>query len=238
MEGAHGVGAGLALGGDDARKLVVVLRKRSGDQIEVCDSAGRVFRATLSVEGDEVSARLDEELAAQRPVALRLELAQGVPKGAKMDYVVEKATELGVSRIVPVVSERTQGSSDGRTGKLERWRRLARTAAQQCGRSDVPEVAAPVDWDGLCAGLSAVDLALVPWELAPPEPLRERLPTLLEGVRSVTVVIGPEGGLSHGEVERAIAAGAVAVSLGSRILRTETAGLVACSALLYAAGEL
>ena len=114
---------------------------------------------------------------------------------------------------------------------------LARVAALPPVR-DVPEVEAPVTWAELCAGFGKVDRALVPWELAPGEPLRERLPAILAGARSVLVAIGPEGGLSHAEVERACAAGAVALSLGSRILRTETAGLVACAAVLYVSGDL
>jgi 16S rRNA (uracil1498-N3)-methyltransferase len=228
----------VALGGDDARKLLVVLRKRSGDAIEVCDSSGRAYAAALRVDGERAFARLDAEIAGVRPPSLELVLAQGVPKGAKMDYVIEKATELGVARVVPFVSERTQGSSGERAGKVERWRRVAKAAAQQCGRRDVPEVEAPLSWDELCGRLAEVDRALVPWELAPGEPLRDRLPAALAGARSVLVAIGPEGGLSHAEVDRAVAAGALTVSLGSRILRTETAGLVACAAVLYASGDL
>ena len=228
----------MTLRGDDARKLLVVLRARSGDEIDVCDSSGRAFRATLHVEGERARATLQDELAAGRPPSLELVLAQGVPKGAKMDFVIEKATELGVARVLPYVSERTQGSSAERAGKLERWRRVARAAAQQCGRRDVPDIEAPVTWAELCAGFGAVDRALVPWELAPGEPLRESLPAILAGARSVLVAIGPEGGLSHAEVERACAAGAVALSLGSRILRTEPAGLVACAAVLYVSGDL
>ena len=224
--------------GDDARKLVVVLRKRTGDQIEVCDSGGRAYLATLRVDGDEVRALLTSELAGAPRPALELVLAQGVPKGAKMDFIIEKATEIGVSRILPFTSERTQGTVAERAGKLERWRRVARAAAQQCGRSDVPAVEAPVEWVAVCALMPEVDVGLVPWELAPREPLRLRLPGLLEAARSVLIAIGPEGGFSHAEVERARASGAVAVSLGHRILRTETAGIVACSVLLYANGDL
>jgi 16S rRNA (uracil1498-N3)-methyltransferase len=215
-----------------------VLRKRTGDEIEICDSAGRTFLAKLRAESDGVSASLESELGAIRPPAIDIVLAQGVPKGAKMDFVVEKATELGVARIVPFVSERTQGSGAERAGKVERWRRVARAAAQQCGRADVPAVDAPLDWTELCALMGGFDRALVPWELAPRQALREVLPALLAGARSVLIAIGPEGGLSHAEVERAVAAGATPVSLGSRILRTETAGLVACSAILYESGDL
>jgi len=162
---------------------------------------------------------------------------QAIPKSSKMDYVVEKATELGVTRIVPLLTERSIAAFR-RTGKIERWRRLARSASQQSGRRDVPEVTEPSTWDEFCARAPSFDRALVPWELADPVPLRDHLPQLLAGVRTVAIAIGPEGGLSHDEIERAATAGAVTISLGRRILRTETAGLVVCSALRYAAGDL
>jgi 16S rRNA (uracil1498-N3)-methyltransferase len=125
-----------------------------------------------------------------------------------------------------------------REGKLERWRRLAKAAAQQCGRADVPEVAAATDVAGVAGALAAFDVALIPWELAPAVPLRERLPQLLGGARTVVVAIGPEGGLSHAEAGVLERAGGHLVSLGSRVFRTETAGLVACSALLYESGDV
>jgi 16S rRNA (uracil1498-N3)-methyltransferase len=233
-----GLGDEVELTGEDARKTSVVLRKRVGDEVELCDSSGRAFVATLIESGERVRARLSEALGELPAATLEVALAQAIPKGVKMDFVVEKATELGVARILPVTTERTLGADSARDGKVERWRRLARAAAQQSGRTDVPGIEAPIAWAALCARFGEFDLVLVPWELTPAEPLRERLPDLLAGTRSVLVAIGPEGGLSHAEVERAVAAGAIAISLGRRILRTETAGLVACSLLLYAAGEL
>jgi 16S rRNA (uracil1498-N3)-methyltransferase len=225
------------LAGEDARKLLVVLRRTAGDPVEVVDSGGRSFGAVLEVDGSSVRARLVAEVAAPHAPSLAITLAQGVPKAAKMDFVVEKATELGVARIVPFTSERTVGEGN-REGKLERWRRLAKSAAQQCGRRDVPAVDAPLSFAALIERFAEYDVALVPWEIAEPVPLRERLPALLAGASSALVAIGPEGGLSHGEALAAQAAGGVLVSLGTRILRTEPAGLVACSALLYASGDL
>jgi 16S rRNA (uracil1498-N3)-methyltransferase len=154
-----------------------------------------------------------------------------------MDFVVEKATELGVAAILPFASERTVGDRE-RAGKLERWRRLAKAAAQQCGRADVPEIAAPVDVATLARSLENYDAALIPWELAEPVPLRRRLPGFIATARSALVAIGPEGGLSHAEAQALEEAGGHLVSLGSRVFRTETAGLVACSALLYESGDV
>lgn len=212
------------------------MRKRNGDKIEVCDSAGSSFPATLEIDGTAVAARLGAA-ALRSPAGLEIVLAQALPKGQKMDFVVEKATEIGVARIVPLRTERSVATAD-RTGKVERWRRLARTAAAQCGRPDVPVVDDVTDWRDFESQVRAAPLSLIPWELAEPLPLRDVLPGLLKGATGVLVAIGPEGGFAHDEVEQARSWGARPISLGKRILRTETAGLVACSALLYAAGEL
>jgi 16S rRNA (uracil1498-N3)-methyltransferase len=183
-------------------------------------------------------ARLDQLVTRPTESAREIVLCQAVPKGAKMDYVVEKATELGVRRIVPLRTERTVAEA-GSPARLERWRRLARTAAAQCGRTRVPAVDAPAAWSDAIASLAAAGtLLLFPWELAERVPLRETLPRLLAGDGPIAVLIGPEGGISHEEAALAVAAGARAVSLGPRIFRTETAGLVVVSALLYELGDL
>lgn len=236
VDGVFDVGERVELAADDARKLRVVLRAATGEGVEILDSAGRLFGATLRFDGERTSAVLDRELATPPPPSLRVTLAQGVPKGQKMDFVVEKATELGIAAIVPFWSARTVGGA--REGRIERWRRLAKSAAQQCGRSDVPAVEEPVDFADLVARIPDFEVALAPWELAPRIPLRERIPPLVERARSALIVIGPEGGLSAAEALALESAGAHLISLGSRILRTETAGLVALGALLYARGDI
>jgi 16S rRNA (uracil1498-N3)-methyltransferase len=209
----------------------------AGDALTVIDSSGNAFEARLALDGKRTHATLERALDAAPESSLEITLAQGVPKGAKMDFVVEKATELGVSRLIPLVTERTLGSQT-RGGKIERWRRLARSAAQQCGRRDVPQIDEITGWADFCAAATSFERTFVPWELAERQPLRDRLPQLLAGVRRVAIAIGPEGGLSHAEVDQAVAAGARTISLGRRILRTETAGLVACSLFLYTSGNL
>jgi 16S rRNA (uracil1498-N3)-methyltransferase len=237
VDGIFALGDTPSLAPEDARKLTLVLRKGAGDPLEIVDSSGRLYAASVRIAGDAVSATLERELAAPAATSLRLTLAQGVPKGQKMDYVVEKATELGIERILAFTSRRTVGEG-GREGKLERWRRVAKSAAQQCGRVDLPAVDGPVSFDALAAAIPAYDAAIVPWELAPRVSLRERLPALIAGASTALIAIGPEGGLSEAEAHALQSAGAHLVSLGARILRTETAGLVTCAALLYAAGDI
>ncbi|HEY0613536.1 MAG TPA: RsmE family RNA methyltransferase [Candidatus Elarobacter sp.] len=238
VEGVHAVGDRVAFAPDDARKIATVLRKRSGDRVEVVDSGGAAYAATLQVDPRDVSATLGEPLArGGAEAALRITLAQAVPKGQKMDFVVEKATELGVYAIVPVRSARVVGH-DTSPAKVERWRRIARAAAQQSGRVQVPAVSDVLGWDELLATFPSHDRVFVPWELAEAAPLRGAFGDGVAGARSVLIAIGPEGGFSADEIERARGAGASAISLGRRILRTETAALVVLSALLYARGEI
>lgn len=205
---------------------------RDGDEIEVIDSGAQRFTATIAIDGRTVRATLRERITSAPASGLQITVAQGVPKGQKMDFVVEKLTELGVHEIVPLGSERTV-VTDVSANKLERWRRLAKTAAQQCGRNDIPVIGEAQTLAQLCTTFDSYDLVLFPWELSERVPLRERLPQLVQNAQRVLVVIGPEGGFSHAEADAAQSAGAQLVSLGSRILRTETAALVVLALLNY-----
>jgi 16S rRNA (uracil1498-N3)-methyltransferase len=142
-----------------------------------------------------------------------------------MDLIVEKSTELGVAEIVPFYSERSVVHDLG-NAKLDRWRRLAKTAAQQCGRERVPAVAEPIAFDALLERFERYDAVLFPWELAPRVPLPEALLAFLPQSGRLLIVVGPEGGFSHDEAEAASARGAQVVWLGANILRTETVALV------------
>lgn len=235
IEGRHTVGDTLSLEGGDARKIALVLRMKDGDEIEAIDSGASRFRARLVVRGGDVIARLEELLAESSAAILpRITVAQGVPKGVKMEFVVEKLTELGVAQIVPLVTERTIA----RAGqiKLDRWGRLAKAAAQQSGRDDIPEIAQPVTFETLLTTFPQYDLVLMPWELADPQALRETLPARLAGAREILVAIGPEGGFSHDEASAATAAGAHLIWLGRTILRTETAAMMLVAVIAYLVG--
>jgi len=235
--GVHAVGDRVTFAADDARKIATVLRGRTGERVHVVDSAGAAFAATLAVAGNVVVGALEERLErGPREAALRVTIAQAIPKGQKMDLIVEKATELGVAAIVPLRSERVVGERTG-DAKRERWERLAKSAAQQCGRTTVPTVTAIAGWDDLLARFGEFDRVYLPWELADVRPLRDVFEADAT-CANVLLIVGPEGGFSSDEVTRAVAAGALAVSLGTRILRTETVALVVLAALRYARGEL
>lgn len=238
VEGVHARGERVVFAADDARKIVTVLRGKNGESVHVVDSAGAAYSATIEIDGHAVHATLDERLErASRESAAHVTIAQAIPKGSKMDLIVEKATELGAFAVVPLRSQRVLGDATG-AHKIDRWRRIAKTAAQQCGRTTVPTVADVASWDDLIATFGSYDRVYLPWELTDPLPLRDALGADAETIASALFIVGPEGGFTSGEVARAVEAGARTISLGTRILRTETVALVVLAAFAYARGDL
>ena len=244
---------------EDARHALRVLRLDVGAQVQLF-ADGQAYAASICQTGpDGVAVRVLEKLKSPE-ASLRVTLYQGVPKGDKMDYIVQKCTEAGVCRIVPVEMPRCVAHLDGKDDKKlaacvpvvmarsvarpdardgekrrERLERIAREAAKQAFRPVTPEVAAPIDLNALCRALPGHQLALVPWEDA-----REgTLPRLISpDIADLAIVIGPEGGMGESDVQRMLGSGARAVTLGPRIFRTETAGLAAIIAAMALSGNL
>jgi 16S rRNA (uracil1498-N3)-methyltransferase len=210
-----------------------VLRVASDEQLEVFDGEGNSFRACLRGE-----ALVRGEKVAALSRALDVVLAQALAKGEKMDFVVQKATELGVSRIVPVIAERAVVRVDRERGstKAERWRRIAQEAARQCGRSDVPFVDEPREWADVLRRIGEEPERR--GVLLDPEETSLRLGAAARGAARILLAIGPEGGFSPQEREMAVRAGVLAAGLGPRILRTETAAVAALAIVLHVRGEL
>lgn len=217
-----------ALSPEDAHHALRVLRMRPGDPMAVA-YGGRRFAAVLEARGSEAWARPGAEMESPE-AGLGLTLYQGLPKGDRMDMIVQKCTELGVRRIVPCLMARCVARWEGGENKLARWRRIAREAAMQSGRALVPEVADCLSAEALPAALAGHGLALLAWEEA-----SQRLGDRLRGQQDVALVIGPEGGVTADE---AAAFGALPITLGPRILRTETAGPAAVAKLLTLSGDM
>ena len=212
-----------------ARHASVVLRVRAGERVVVFDGSGREFDVELeSVNAREVTGRIVTTRTVSG-IPLHITLLQGVPKGAKMDDVIRMGTEIGVVEFVPFLSERTVAEARQRA---ERWRRVATEAAKQSGRSDVPVVYDPSPLTQALEKLAGYDLVLVPWEAERNRSIRDVLEHTGRASK-IAIVIGPEGGLEAREVEEAAGVGGVPVTLGPLILRTETAGIVAVSMVLY-----
>jgi 16S rRNA (uracil1498-N3)-methyltransferase len=232
-------GTRITLEGNAASHITRVLRLRVGAALVLFDGSGGEYEASIDkAHGGTVTVAIGEHRAIERESPLALTLAQGVSRGERMDLVVQKATELGVTHLVPVLTERsivrlTAQQSDR---KVNHWRAIAIAACEQCGRNRLPSVAAPValaaflrEAPGAAAG--GTRLLLSP-EGTTALKLGHPRPTAL------TVLIGPEGGLTDEEEQAAVAAGFSAVRLGPRVLRTETAAIAALALLQREFGDL
>jgi 16S rRNA (uracil1498-N3)-methyltransferase len=229
-------GTRVTLEGGAARHVTRVLRLRVGEALTLFNGSGGEYAASIEQsQGGRVAVAIGEQRAIERESPLALTLAQGVSRGERMDLVVQKATELGVSGLVPVLSERSvvRLTAQQADRRLNHWRAIAVAACEQSGRNRLPAIAAPVPLrDFLRSGTDGVTrLLLSPGAGA-------TLADVPRPVTAVTVLIGPEGGLAPPEQEAAIAAGFKPVRLGPRVLRTETAAIAALTLLQREFGDL
>jgi 16S rRNA (uracil1498-N3)-methyltransferase len=225
----------VRLRGAELRHVRDVLRLRVGARVALFDGEGATFLAEVASIG-----RATVELAVLGPIETRadstlsLALAVAVPKGAKLDWVVEKATELGASRLLPFTSERTVPERAEFAARVRRWRRIATAAVAQCGRAVCPEILDVARFADVLVLAAGYDRRILFWEQG-----RSAFPRASErGVKSVLVVTGPEGGFSPGEAVEAEAAGFMLATLGPRILRAETAAVAAVALAQFLWGDL
>lgn len=242
-------GAEMTLPDDIARQARDVLRMGAGDTLRLLDGAGGECEATLTrVDRKQVVARLGPREEGPPNPPVRLMLCLGLLKAAKFEWVLQKGTELGAAGFQPLLTERAVAATDEFGAmKRRRYERIMAEALEQCGGSWLPSLGEPLPLaEALARAASAVTerggLALIPWERESEVGLRDALQVALAEAKGdapeVWLFIGPEGGFSQGEVERAEAAGAQPVTLGPRILRAETAAIVAATLALDAAGAL
>lgn len=226
----------ISIEGRDVNHIRNVLRMRPGEELAVSDGNNRKYLCSVErYEEGRAILKIKEEQAADTELPSRICLFQGLPKQDKMELIVQKAVELGVSEVIPVVTKRSVVKLDEKKAakKTERWQSIAESASKQAGRGYIPKVAPVAGFTEALAYASGLDVLLIPYELA--EGMQETK-KVISGIRpgqSVGVFIGPEGGFEQEEVEEAIRAGAVPVTLGRRILRTETAGLTTLSVLMF-----
>lgn len=211
-----------------------VLRLQPGDACQAL-MGGEIYAARILDTAPRVILTLEEKLPSPEP-SVRLTLYQGIPKGDKMDFIAQKCTEAGVSRIVPVAFSRCVAKWEKKDAEKKRLRlqRIAAEAAKQSGRAVIPKIDAPMTLKELCLSLPGHGLSLAPWE----EQKGNGISSRWAGEGDVAVIIGPEGGISPEEIALLTAAGARPVTLGPRIFRTETAGLAAAISLLTLSGDM
>ncbi len=228
--------AGLAvkLSAAAAAHVSRVLRLEPGDELTLFDGRGGQYPGTLlEARGATVQVRAGKPEAVERESALGITLVQGISRGERMDWVLQKATELGVRTIVPVITERSVVKLDAvqRAKKLQHWRGIAIAACEQCGRNRVPDIAQPLE---LAHWLASREPGAGEWLL---DPAADQSLGKIARTDEVTLLIGPEGGLSPLERQRAREAGLRAARLGPRVLRTETAAIAAIAVLQATLGD-
>jgi 16S rRNA (uracil1498-N3)-methyltransferase len=227
--------------GEAHRYLTRVLRLAPGAKVDLFDGRGTEVAATIAaIDARTVTFDLGERREVAPRATAPLTLLQGLPRAERMELVVQKATELGVARVVPVRAAR---SAAGQQGRPDRWEKIAQEAARQSGRPDWPALCPVAGLAEAVASLDPGGLRIVPWEEAPDaRPLgaivAEATATGAPAPTAVTVLIGPEGGLTREEVDLVVEAGFQIATLGPRILRTETAAIVAVALVQGALGAL
>lgn len=225
------------ISGDDAHHISKVLRLKEDDEIIVCDKAGTDYLCSIkTIEKDMVQAWiLKKEIASSEP-PIEITLYQGVPKGDKLETVIQKCVELGAVRIVPVAMKRSVAVIKDKEKKKERMQRIALEASKQCQRSKVPEVMEVMSFKEAISHAQKNDLKLLPYEAEDEKKLKD---ILLENKNSKTIAvfIGPEGGFDDEEIKIAGENGFATVTLGPRIMRTETAPIACIAAVMYELGD-
>ena len=226
----------IRIQGSDVNHMKNVLRMRPGEEVMVSDGNNRQYRCRVEdyPDGEAVLAILEAGLV-DTELPSRIYLFQGLPKQEKMELIVQKAVELGVCQVIPVQTRRCVVKLDAKKAakKVQRWQQIAESAAKQAGRGYIPAVSEVMTFQEALAFSETLDIRLIPYELADG---MEGTRKILDGIRpgqSVGIFIGPEGGFEKEEVGRAVEAGAMPITLGKRILRTETAGIAVLSILMY-----
>ena len=226
----------IVITGADVNHIRNVLRMRADEEVLIADGQGAEYRCKLTDLGEnEVLAQILWKLDGNAELASAVTLFQGLPKSDKMDLIVQKCVELGVDRIVPVSTKRAVVKLDAKKEetRLKRWNTISESAAKQSGRGVIPEVSGVMSFEKALEEAKKLEVLLIPYERAEHMAETRRVMGEIRPGQSVGVFIGPEGGFEESEVEEAVAAGAKAITLGKRILRTETAGLAVMAMLSY-----
>ena len=222
--------------GTDVNHISNVLRMKQGEEVWISDAGQKEYRCAIEAfSADEVLLHI---IYAQEPdyeLPSRIYLFQGLPKADKMELIIQKAVELGAYEIIPVETKRCVVKLDGKKAakKVERWQQIAESAAKQSKRMLIPNVHQVLSFKEALKYAESMDIRLIPYELAKGMQETKEILAAIEQGQSIGIFIGPEGGFEEKEVEAAISEGAKPITLGKRILRTETAGLAILSVLMF-----
>lgn len=231
--------------GDDVKHIYKVLRLSEGEEVVLNNCEGIEYLGEIeTITKSEVIVKIIKRLDINNESKVKVHLFQGLPKGQKMDLIVQKGTELGVSEFIPVTTARVDVKLKGEFKKLDRLNRIALEACKQSKRSVIPQVKEVIDFNEAISELKKMDLIIVPYENAEDFGIKtlvrklERDSVDLDNINNVGILIGPEGGFEESEIDDLKEQGAYIVTLGNRILRTETAGFTATALIQYELGDL
>lgn len=228
----------VAIIGSDVNHIKNVLRFNLKDIIYVCDEKGIKYKARIEkyTNAGEILCNIEEIVEKNSETFYEITLFQGIPKGDKMELIIQKGTELGVSSFIPVQMARSIAKINDKNEKkkLERWNKIANEASKQCGRQRLPIVNKVINFENIIENISKYDIVLVPYENEQNVNIKQTLKNLKSNnIASIAIVIGPEGGFSDEEIGLLEGNGASICTLGPRILRTETAGIATVSMINY-----
>jgi len=230
----------LKILGEEKKHIVSVLRYKEGDLIDVVDGIGNRYHVEITdIQKNEIQCRILSRKKGENEPKIHLTLAQSICKGYKMDWLVEKVTEVGVSSIIPLVTKHTVvklGDSKKEKAKIERWKKIAIASMKQSLRSVLPEIKPAANVGQLLPQIRRFDLTLTGSLESNAKSLRD-IRQLIKSSGKILAIVGPEAGFSEDEMAQLKSAGAVPVSLGGRRLRTETAGIILSSLVLHELGE-
>ncbi|MDY6830832.1 MAG: 16S rRNA (uracil(1498)-N(3))-methyltransferase [Thermodesulfobacteriota bacterium] len=240
MDAAVAAGTVCLINGPDASHIKNVLRMKPGDEIWLFNGAGMEFKGVIrAIESEAVAVEITDAFSCVTESPTRLTLAQAFLKDKKMDVLVRQATELGVTRWIPVFTQRTIPRPDaGRVAsRMDRWQTIAAESLKQCGRGRLPEIEPPIPFDDLLCRGDDWNLKII-FADATAAGLKETLPPQKFAAGQVLVMIGPEGGFTPDEIDSAIKKGFVAAGLGPRILKADTATVAACAVVQHLLGDM
>ncbi|MBC5743888.1 16S rRNA (uracil(1498)-N(3))-methyltransferase [Lachnospiraceae bacterium MD308] len=227
----------IVIRGSDVNHMKNVLRMKPGEEVSVSDgnNCRYLCRITEYMETGEAILTVIQREENDTELPSKIYLFQGLPKQEKMEFIVQKAVELGVYQIIPVALKRCVVKLDEKKArkKVSRWQEISKSAAKQSGRGIVPEVKNVLSWKEALELAAKLDVRLIPYELAEGMDKTKKLLAAIQPGQSIGIFIGPEGGFEKAEVSEALEKGAEAVTLGRRILRTETAGITTLSVLMF-----
>ena len=225
--------------GEDVKHISKVLRCRIGEELEVCDNNNNEYICEITnIDKNQVELNILEKVDIQRESDLKIKVYQGLPKGPKMEMILQKLTEVGVDEIILVQTKRTVVKVDDKKEdkKLERWERIIYEAAKQSKRGKIPSLRGVLTFKEALADMKENDFNIAPYENEKTKSIKQAIKGV--NINNIGIFVGPEGGFEETEIEAIEDVGGQSVSLGPRILRTETASLVASSIVLYELSDL